>query len=89
MIFRLSKINIVFSVLFIASSLALNETPSPIGPYEVRITHIRVGTFVSGGSQSALVYYPKTYKTMTESLPLVAFAHGQTAGGRALRSSYS
>ena len=62
-------------------SVGLGSLPDKNGPHKVRRTTVRVGTFISGGPQIALLYYPRDFARLNESLPLISFAHGMYCGG--------
>eukprot|EP00483_Globobulimina_turgida_P001931 UN01933 len=79
---------LLLSLLFVVSKSAV---PAQYGPYgKTGCTHkeITIGGFVAGGSQNAVLAYPTKAINDGTTLPFVAFAHGMTAGGNKVWSSY-
>eukprot|EP01084_Bolivina_argentea_P098749 177478_1 len=51
------------------------------GEYPCQNKSVRIGGYVAGGSQNAVLLYPKSAIANGTILPFVAFAHGMSAGG--------
>ena len=51
----------LFAILLLTAAVSNAELPDYHGPYDTVSTIITVGTFVSGGSQEAILYYPVNY----------------------------
>ena len=77
------KILIVIAAALVFASV-LAGPPQERGPYNFKHRWTRVGTFKTGGSQYAVLYYPKDYKKLNFTYPVIAFAHGMTVASMQL-----